>query len=589
MNDQDKTRQQFIEELAQLRQRVAEQEAQLARRQQSEADQRQINDSLPVLVATAGLDGHYKRVNAAFERILGWSEQESLSRPFIEFIHPDDRAAALETFERLNSGETVINFVDRNVCKDGSHRWINWIVIPVLDRGTVFGIGQDITEKKLGEEERQRLEAKWCSVVGNAPVFVALLDDEDKIQFLNRAAPGMSVEDAVGKSAYEFLQPEYVAKARESVARVRRTGKSTFYECVGAGPNGELSWYETHVGPVLVDDEIVAVSLISNDITERKQAEVALRESERRLSTLMSNLPGMAYRCRNDPKWSMEFVSEGAFQLTGYEASDLIENRDVAFGDLIHADDREPVWDQVQKAIAKRRLFRLEYRIRTASGKERWVWEQGVGVFSDTGELQAIEGLITDISERQAAEATLRQSHEKLECRVNERTTELVEANTSLETEIQERREAEELLRQSEAKYRAFVESSPDAVVTTDLKGRLTFASHQAAELHGVGNPQEMVGRTALELVSEEERDRLRKNLNLLMEQGIRKNDEYTALREDGTTVPVEISSAVIRNAGGEPVALMAVCRDITERKQAQDGLQKEQDALRRMLQASWR
>jgi len=90
MNDPDKTKQQLIDELAQLRQRVAEQEAQLARREQSEADQRQINDSLPVLVATAGSDGYYTRVNAAFEQILGWSEEESLSRPFMEFIHPDD-------------------------------------------------------------------------------------------------------------------------------------------------------------------------------------------------------------------------------------------------------------------------------------------------------------------------------------------------------------------------------------------------------------------------------------------------------------------------------------------------------------------
>lgn len=372
---------------------------------------------------------------------------------------------AVETFDQLKSGETVTDFVDRNVCKDGSHRWINWIVIPLPERNIAFGIGQDITE--------------------------------------------------------------------------------------------------------------------------RKQAEAALRESERRLCTLISNLPGMAYRSRSDRKWSMEFVSEGAFQLTGHKASDLIDNRKVAFGDLIHAADRKTVWDQVQEAIANRRRFQLEYRIRTAAGKERWVWEQGVGVFSDTGELQALEGLITDISERQAAKAKLKQSHEELERKVNERTTELVDANTSLTTEIQERIQAEELLRQSEAKYRAFAESSPDAVFITDLKGQLTFASRQAAELHGVGSPEEMIGRLALELVSKEERAKLRKNLGLLIEKDILRNNEYTALGKGGTTFPVETSSAVIRNAGGEPVDLMVVYRDITKRKQSQDALRKEQDALRRMLQAS--
>jgi PAS domain-containing protein len=104
MNDQDKNKDQLIAELADLRRRVAELDAQLATSRQAEADQRQIDDSLPVLVDTAGVDGYYKEVNSAFERILGWSEEESLSRPFIEFIHPDDRAAAVVTFERLTSG-----------------------------------------------------------------------------------------------------------------------------------------------------------------------------------------------------------------------------------------------------------------------------------------------------------------------------------------------------------------------------------------------------------------------------------------------------------------------------------------------------
>ena len=155
MSDQGRTNQQLVEELADLRQRLAVMEARLAQGQQAEADQQKINNSLPVLVATAGVDGYYKEVNAAFERILGWSEQESLSRPFLEFIHPDDRQVALETFGQLKSGEPVADFVDRNICKDGSLRWINWNVIPLLDRGIVFGIGQAITERKQAEEQIQ--------------------------------------------------------------------------------------------------------------------------------------------------------------------------------------------------------------------------------------------------------------------------------------------------------------------------------------------------------------------------------------------------------------------------------------------------
>ena len=94
MNDQDKTKEQLIEELAQLRRRNAELKTRLSLSQQAEADRQQINKHLPVLVGIAGLDGYQRDVNAAFESVLGWSERESRSRPFLEFVHPDGTAAS---------------------------------------------------------------------------------------------------------------------------------------------------------------------------------------------------------------------------------------------------------------------------------------------------------------------------------------------------------------------------------------------------------------------------------------------------------------------------------------------------------------
>jgi len=110
------------EALARLRHRVAKLENQLVCRQQAEADQRQINGLLPVLVATAGFDGYYRKINAAFERILGWSEQELLSRSFFEFIHPADRAEAVAVFDGLRSGEPTFNFLNRKAGRQAGER-----------------------------------------------------------------------------------------------------------------------------------------------------------------------------------------------------------------------------------------------------------------------------------------------------------------------------------------------------------------------------------------------------------------------------------------------------------------------------------
>lgn len=141
---------------------------------------------------------------------------------------------------------------------------------------------------------------------------------------------------------------------------------------------------------------------------ERVQAEQALRENQRMLATLMGNLPGMAYRCRNDRDWTMEFVSDGCLDLTGYAPSDLIDNKTVSYGHLIYPDDREQVWQSIQAALAERRKYQIIYRIVTPAGQTKWAWEQGCGVFSPQGQFQALEGMITDMTERVQAVEQIR-------------------------------------------------------------------------------------------------------------------------------------------------------------------------------------
>ena len=132
------------------------------------------------------------------------------------------------------------------------------------------------------------------------------------------------------------------------------------------------------------------------------------------LSLLLDNLPGMAYRCENDRNWTMRFVSSGALALTGYPPDILTSAQGVCYGDLIHPDDREDVHAGVQAAVSGGTAFRLTYRILTANGSVKWVWEQGSAVYSAVSKLEGLEGFVTDITERKQAEQALQDSEQRL-------------------------------------------------------------------------------------------------------------------------------------------------------------------------------
>ena len=152
-------------------------------------------------------------------------------------------------------------------------------------------------------------------------------------------------------------------------------------------------------------------TVILRDISERVKSEALLQETQRTLSTLIKNLSGMVYRCINDRSWTMLFVSEGCQKLTGYLPDDFLENGRVSYGrDVIIREDRERIWEEVQEATAKGCAYQLSYRIKTAAGEIKWVWEQGSGVRGKDRTVQALEGYVFDITQEKTLEDRLRKT-----------------------------------------------------------------------------------------------------------------------------------------------------------------------------------
>lgn len=144
---------------------------------------------------------------------------------------------------------------------------------------------------------------------------------------------------------------------------------------------------------------------------ELKQAQEVLRESREQFATLLSNLPGMAYRCKNDADWSMLFVSEGCLELTGYTAAELTGAQAIPYEQIIHPADRRYVRQQVDTALQTGEQFEMEYRIVAKDGTEKWVWERGKEIPDGKRKHDLLEGFISDITERKQAEEELNHSH----------------------------------------------------------------------------------------------------------------------------------------------------------------------------------
>ncbi|HEX9379227.1 MAG TPA: GAF domain-containing protein, partial [Gaiellaceae bacterium] len=188
----------------------------------------------PEMVILAGFDGYWKRVNPTVEAVLGYTEREALARPFMEFVHPDDRKRSEEEACHVVGGATARGFENRIVCKDGSYKWIEWTVTPVPEERVMYGVGRDVTDRRRSESEHaalQRISTLVAREVPQANVFGAIAEEiggllgTKEIRMLRFESDGSAV--VVGSSGRrDFPLGSRQQLEGDSVAsRVFRTGQ----------------------------------------------------------------------------------------------------------------------------------------------------------------------------------------------------------------------------------------------------------------------------------------------------------------------------------------------------------------------------
>jgi len=301
-------------------------------------------------------------------------------------------------------------------------------------------------------------------------------------------------------------------------------------------PDGSIRWQRWSDRTIFdPSGTVTEYQSVGRDITEQKRAEENLRERERVLTTLISNLPGFAYRCANDPEWTMEYISDGCREITGYAPGDFRGNKTLAYNDIVHPEFQKPLWDKWQNLLEKRGIFEEEYPLITKTGETRWVWERGQGIFSDDSRLLYLEGFITDITERKVAE---------------------------------------DALKARERSYRTLSENLPGIVYRVHIreKGRMQFFNNLLVTLTGYNEEELTLGEVCSidPLIIAGDRDRIITEVNAAIKDNRGFSVEYCITHKDGNPrFFIERGRPVFDDDG--LYCIDGIIQDITDHKRAEE------------------
>lgn len=557
-------------------------DSEIRRRRAEEERDRLFNHSVDML-CVAGLDGYFKQLNPAWTRTLGWSADELQSKPWTEFVHPEDRPSTEAVRATLREGRVVYDFENRYRCKDGSYRWIEWHSFPLPQEGLLFGVARDVTARRRADrvvarfsELGRELSAAITTVDAGRTLFRAAQDllGWDAC-FLNlregdtrQTTLVLGVDTIDGrhvecdpKTLPHEITPMELKVLEEGAQLVLRDSAQEVAN--GFVPFGDVARRSASlllvplrhqgraIGIVSIQSyQLRAYDAVGLDLLQaladytasafvRLRAESALHENEERLRLALAAAGQGLYDV--DLRTGATKVSPEYAIMLGYDPADFVET-DAGWLERLHPDDREPV-AAAYRAYVRGELpeYRVEFRQRTKSGDWKWILSLG------------------SVVERDAQGTPLRM--------------------LGTHTDITQRKRADTALRESEVRFRRIVETAQEGIWLVGPDWRTTFVNPRMKTLLGYAQSQ-MYGRPPTDFMDEEWRAIALEKM-AFREQGVTQTEEFKLLHHNGTPVWTLLSVTPISDEDGQFAGALAMVTDITARKQAEASLERSREQLR--------
>ncbi|MEG4969455.1 PAS domain S-box protein [Microcoleus sp. B6-A1] len=499
-------------------------------------------------------------LNDAFCKLLGKQREELLGKSDYDFFPKQEAEIFWQNDEQVfrtgeeNESEEI--FTDGSGAKHILST--KKTVFENTDGSKILvGIIRDITEDRRKQLAQQESEARLRQLAANLPgiIYQFRLSTDGKKSFTYISSGSRDLYELEPETIqqnpqlfFSFIHPDDRQKFEESIAVSAANMQPWQQEWRAIVPSGKLKWMQGVSRPERVDrpteigqeGDIVWEGMVL-DITDLKQAEAALRESEARFRSLVENIPGAICRSLYDAEWTMVFISDEIEVISGYPAGDFIGNNRLSFATIVHEADKEMVDRQISAAVESKQPYNLEYRIVRADGAVRWMSERGRPTYNIEGLVLWLDRAIFDITDRKQAELTL--------CLVTQA-----------------------------------VDSASDAIAIADLDGYSVYHNqafvqrygYTVEELNNAGGPAVMYPKS-------QDLSKLFRGLR----KGLSWDSEIEIKSKNGDIIETFLRANCIKDSASQPIGMIAIIADLTEIKRTASALKLSQERLQLAVSGS--
>jgi PAS domain S-box-containing protein len=400
-------------------------------------------------------------------------------------------------------------------------------------------------EKALGESEK-----KFKELTDLLPQTIFEADLNGKVTYINNN--GLELfgynEEEVKNSITIF---SYIAEHERERALTNFNGtlkglKADGNLYTGQKKDGTQFPIQVYLRAITTNGENIGVRGITVDISERIQAEDEIKKSRDQFQSLVSNIPGITYRCLMDKDWTMLYLSSEIEKLSGYSSEELIFNNIRSFGSLIHEEDNQFVDNTVTEAVKESKPWEIEYRIWHRDRTLRWVYEKGRAILDQEGKVEYLDGFILDITERKVAEKALIES---------------------------------------EHKHRSLLDNMDEVVMMVDVNDRIKYVNRRFTEILGF-TQEEVMGKIGYILLFDPHDQEYIKKAGSNRKKDVVNKYEVTFTSKDGSKIYFLVSSAPVKDSEGVESGTILAMVDITQRKLAEEALKQSEERYRAILES---